>query len=42
MGGPEMAPIPPTRSGRPGQAVAPLDIPTGSYCARYDTAVLSA
>src|SRR5438874_1669123 len=27
MGGPEMAPQPPQRSGRPGQAVAPLDPP---------------
>src|SRR5207244_10583177 len=30
MGGPDMAPHTPHRSGRPGEAVAPLDTPTGS------------
>ena len=29
MGGPEMAPQPPQRSGRPGEAVAPLDTAGG-------------
>jgi len=30
MGGPEMAPHTPQRSGRPGEAVAPLDTPISS------------
>src|SRR5207253_7499954 len=40
MGGPKWPPIPPTRSGRPGQAVAPLDIATGSSDARVTAAAL--
>ena len=35
MGGPEMAPHTPQRSGRPGEAVAPLG-QTGSYAIQTD------
>src|SRR3989442_3997821 len=35
-GAPRWPPIPPKHSGRPGEAVAPLDTPTGSWLAREE------
>jgi len=42
MGGPDMAPHTPQRSGRPGEAVAPLDTPTASQDRRGRERALNA